>query len=148
MAFIDQEDLWLSSRSLMYIASVCKCLEIRTCMFLTFSRPVFSYKAVGVAKSGLKQAEIEQHAILHTTDLEPEPTEGELRSGRDRLLRRPIAVEPEEGSTLATSSRIRFDMPLTFKHNLKVRNVGQVVESHQQRLVYYWLQAMGAIQGR
>lgn len=87
----------------------CWCVSIGT------------YGGRGLKKSGLKQSEIDAHAVVYDSTSEPVYLEGEPKT-----TKRPIAVDLEPGQTLNTASRLHFAKPFTIEWNTKVMDVGMV----------------------
>lgn len=93
---------------------------------------MYTYKGQGVSKQGLKESEIQHHAVLYTKDKDVLLLEEEKQY--EPIMRAPFPVNTAGKDTLEPTSRIRFDMPYPVKYNLKVYDLGRVSSDHLFRL--------------
>lgn len=102
--------------------------------------PIYSYGGQGVAKKGLKPAEIRCHAVIYMTHETPTLTEDEKRRAQDMLD--PFSVTRSSDGHLLSTSRIRFDRVYSIQYNLRVTDVGRICGKEQlERLTACWLEA-------
>jgi hypothetical protein len=81
----------------------------------------------------LSPADIVAHAVIHmvgtSSDADP----------KEKIVKQPIAVKPaREDQKLHRMSRINFDKIYTIEHNVKVMNVGKVVDESVHNLSIYF----------
>ena len=79
------------------------------------------YRGLGLKKKGLKQEEIDAHAIIYDYRLGPIPLKNEPRT-----TKRPIAVDMAAGQELSKASRLHFAKPCSVEWNTRVMDVGKV----------------------
>lgn len=94
------------------------------------SSPVSTYGGRGTLKPGLDPT---THAIVYTTDSAPM----ELR-GENGMEKEPIAIIPNNGTTLTHSSRLNFALHHPIQHNVKVKDLGRVCPEDLPNLTAYW----------
>lgn len=101
----------------------------------TFSQciPIQTYKGIGAAKAGLIMAD---HGIIHTSFNPPN------QLPREMLTKYSIRVQPSKDETLHPASRINYGKAYAVEHNVKVLDVGMVVEAHRYLLAAYFDAAM------
>jgi hypothetical protein len=76
------------------------------------------------------------HGIIHTTQEAPNQLPGE------QLTKYSIRVEPTGSESLAPTSRVNYGKPYAIEHNVKVLDVGLVVESHRYMIQAYFDDAL------
>lgn len=91
----------------------CWCISIGT------------YGGQGLKKRGLQKADIDAHAIVYDSRLEPKylPKEPETP-------KMPIAVNLKPGQTLSEASRLHYGKPMTVEFNTPVLDCGMVRKDH------------------
>lgn len=92
-----------------------------------------TYGGRGTLKPGLSLADIEAHAVIYMagTPSDADPNE--------KIVKQPIAVKPaREDQKLHRMSRINFDKIYTIEHNVKVMNVGKVLDTSIHNLSLYF----------
>jgi hypothetical protein len=95
--------------------------------------PIVTYKGQGTLKSGLSEAEVRAHAVIYMvgTSSAAHPAE--------KMVKQPIAVKPAVAEQkLHHMSRVNFDKIYTIEYNVKVMNVGKVVEDSMHNLLLYY----------
>ncbi|KAH7409824.1 hypothetical protein DE146DRAFT_643101 [Phaeosphaeria sp. MPI-PUGE-AT-0046c] len=101
----------------------------------TFSQciPIQTYSNLGAAKAGLIMVD---HGIIHTSPNPPNQLPGEA------LVKYSIRVQPTNDENLHPASRVNYGRPYAVEHNVKVLDVGMVVEQHRYLLSAYFYAAM------
>ncbi|KAF2106876.1 hypothetical protein BDV96DRAFT_606914 [Lophiotrema nucula] len=105
----------------------------------TFSQcvPIQTYRQQGAKKPGLI---VHDHGIIHTSETPPPPLEG------DDLTKQPIRVQPSSGyqptPQLDPASRVNYGKSYAVEHNVKVRDIGMVVERQLHLIISYFRDAM------
>lgn len=99
----------------------CWCVSIGT------------YGGKGLAKEGLTQTEVNEHAILYDNTHKP----AAYLPGEPQSNKRPIAVKLADGQKLDTASRIHLGKPFNINYNLKVMDVGRIVQEDIEALSGY-----------
>ncbi|CAN9198667.1 unnamed protein product [Alternaria alternata] len=97
--------------------------------------PIQTYRGRGAAKPGLRMSD---HGIIHTTTTTPNQLPGEA------LTKYSIQVQSTEGEYLEVESRVNYGKAYVVEHNVKVLDVGMVVEGHRYLLKEYFDAAMQA----
>jgi hypothetical protein len=82
----------------------------------------------------LSEAEIKAHAVIYMVGT------SSAAAPDERIVKNPIAVNPaREDQKLHPMSRINFDKIYTIEHNVKVMNVGKVVDDSLHNLSIYFI---------
>ncbi|KAF2204022.1 hypothetical protein GQ43DRAFT_438338 [Delitschia confertaspora ATCC 74209] len=93
-----------------------------------YACPISTYGGQGTLKPGCNPAE---HAIVYIRGTTPRYLPGETGMTID-----PIAIDPAvPGTTLTPTSRVRLGMVFPVEMNVKVRNIGMVINEDMPRLV-------------
>jgi len=100
---------------------------------LTSVSPVQTYGGRGASKPGLV---MQDHGIIHTSLMAPNPLPGE------HLTKYSIRVEPNTTEILEPASRVNYGKAYAVEHNVKVHDIGMVVEAHRYLVVVYFDAAM------
>jgi hypothetical protein len=79
------------------------------------------------------------HGIIHTTPEPPNQLPGE------QLTKYSIRVVPTGQESLAPASRVNYGKPYVVEHNVKVLDIGLVVESHRYMIQTYFDDALRSI---
>jgi hypothetical protein len=87
----------------------------------------------GATRHGLIMSD---HGIIHTTPEAPDQLPGE------QLTKYSIRVEPTDSETLAPASRVNYGKTYAVEHNVKVLDIGLVVESHRYMIPTYFYDAL------
>ena len=96
-----------------------------------------SYGGRGLLKTGFKAADIEAHTVIYDSTKRPMYLSAAGRP-EPRSNKREIAVKMAASQlTLESASRVHLGHPYTVNHNLKVQDIGQVVEEDLQVLIAY-----------
>jgi hypothetical protein len=77
-----------------------------------------------------------EHGIIHTTADAPEQLPGEM------LTKYPLRVLATASETLEATSRVNYGKAYAVEHNVKVCDIGMVVEEHRYLLSSYFDAAM------
>jgi hypothetical protein len=81
----------------------------------------------------LSDVDIAAHAVIHMVGT---PSD---KDPREKIVKQPIAVKPaREDQRLLRMSRINFDKIYTIEYNVKVMNVGKVVDDSLHNLSIYF----------
>ena len=95
--------------------------------------PVQTYKGRGATKPGLV---MHDHGVIHTTISAPNLMPGE------NLTKYSIRVEPSGSEALEPQSRVNYGKAYAVEHNVKVLDIGMVVEGHRYLIESYFDSAM------
>ncbi|KAF2823149.1 hypothetical protein CC86DRAFT_300134 [Ophiobolus disseminans] len=95
--------------------------------------PIQTYKGRGATKPNLN---VDDHGVIHTSKTAPVLLPGE------QLTKYSIRVQPDEAETLEPSSRVNYGKAYAVEHNVKVLNIGMVVENHRYLIESYFRAAM------
>jgi hypothetical protein len=97
-----------------------------------FACPIFTYSNRGTTKIGVRP---EEHGIAYSDGRLPEFVKGE------KGIKKPsIAVVMAQGEpSLHVASRIYYGLNHPIQYNVKVKDIGQVVEHHVPTLIGNWL---------
>ena len=76
------------------------------------------------------------HGVIHTTLNAPNLMPGE------NLTKYSIRVEPTGSETLESESRVNYGKAYAVEHNVKVLDIGMVVEGHRYLIETYFDSAM------
>lgn len=96
---------------------------------------IATYGKQGTLKSGCNPGE---HAVVYNTGVDPQGCylKGERRKG---LYKEPIEVFPADSSSYLTpQSRVRFGKAYAIEWNVKVKDIGMVVDQYMGRLLSYF----------
>ena len=96
---------------------------------------IATYSGNGTLKRGCNPRE---HAIIYNTGVHPSTCylAGEWEAG---LQKDPIEVTPaDDSSRLTPTSRIRFGKVYSIEWNVKVKDIGMVIDSDMSKLLAYW----------
>ena len=96
---------------------------------------ISTYSERGTLKPGCNASE---HALVYNTGIDPETCylDGERAKG---LYKEPIEVWPADtGSYLKPRSRIRFGKAYCIEWNVKVKDIGKVVNKDMSKLLSYY----------
>jgi hypothetical protein len=97
---------------------------------------VSTYRNQGTLKHGCDSSE---HALIYNTGTDPETCY--LPGEKERGLKDPIQVHPADRSTyLVKESRVRFGKIYAIEWNIKVKDIGLVVNEDLHRLVNHHLE--------
>lgn len=101
----------------------------------TFSQciPVQTYKGRGATKPNIV---MQDHGIIHTSLQAPSLIPGE------NLTKYSIRVQPTANEVLEPASRINYGKAYAVEHNVKVLDIGMVVEGHRYLIESYFESAM------
>ncbi|KAF1848721.1 uncharacterized protein K460DRAFT_276589 [Cucurbitaria berberidis CBS 394.84] len=101
----------------------------------TFSQciPIQTYKGRGATKPGLV---MNDHGVIHTSKDPPGLISGE------NLTKYSIRVESTAGETLDVESRVNYGKAYAVEHNVKVLDIGMVMEGHRYLISTYFDRAM------
>jgi hypothetical protein len=97
--------------------------------------PINSYRGTGVGKKGIPPDEKSAHAIIY--DSRNKPTDPIL-PGEEDLVKNPIAVDMNQKSSLAETSRIHFGKIYTIEWNVKVFGLGHIAADSEEDVEEYW----------
>ncbi|KAH8727746.1 hypothetical protein GQ44DRAFT_702912 [Phaeosphaeriaceae sp. PMI808] len=98
---------------------------------------ITTYGNRGVLKPGCNPAE---HTIVHLAGILPQPMVGEVERG---MTKEPIAITPTEVTEwIHPASRIRLGKIYSIECNVKVCDIGMVVNENKTRLLHYHKQEM------
>jgi hypothetical protein len=97
------------------------------------SSPIQTYKGQGATKRGLVMSD---HGVIHTTLAAPSLLPGE------QLTKFSIRVQPANGEYLEPASRVNYGKAYAVEHNVKVLDVGMVLEDHRYLIKEYFDSAM------
>ncbi|KAH8727752.1 hypothetical protein GQ44DRAFT_724818 [Phaeosphaeriaceae sp. PMI808] len=95
--------------------------------------PVQTYRNRGATKPGIV---MQDHGIIHTTLQAPNQLQGE------NLTKYSIRVQPTANETLEVASRINYGKAYAVEHNVKVLDIGMVVNEHRYLIESYFDSAM------
>ncbi|KAH6865203.1 hypothetical protein BKA58DRAFT_240862 [Alternaria rosae] len=98
-----------------------------------FSHPIQTYRGRGAAKLGVRMCD---HGVIHTSVDPPNLLPGE------ELTKYSIQVRPTEGEKLESASRVNYGKAYAVEHNVKVLDVGLVIEPHRYLVKQYFDAAM------
>lgn len=76
------------------------------------------------------------HGIIFTTPQAPDQLVGE------NLTKYAIRVEPAGSDTLEPASRVNYGKPYVVEHNVKVFDIGMVIETHRYLIESYFESAL------
>jgi hypothetical protein len=79
---------------------------------------------------------MQDHGIIYTTLQAPEGLQGEY------LTKFPIQVLPTGAESLEPSSRVNYGKAYAVEHNVKVLDIGMVVQQHRHLIEGYFNSAM------
>jgi len=101
----------------------------------TFSQciPIQTYRGQGATKPGLI---VHDHGVIYTSENPPPLFQGE------NITKYSIRVEPSASETLEPASRVNYGKPYAVEHNVKVLDVGMVVNDHRYLIPAYFDSAM------
>jgi hypothetical protein len=101
----------------------------------TFSQciPVQTYKGRGATKPGIV---MQDHGVIHTTPEAPNLLPGEF------LTKYSIRVQPTAHEILEPQSRVNYGKAYAVEHNVKVLDVGMVIDNHRYLIESYFDSAM------
>jgi hypothetical protein len=97
------------------------------------SSPIQTYNNQGATKRGLVMSD---HGIIYTTLSTPAQLRGE------DLTKFSIRVQPANGEHLELTSRVNYGKAYAVEHNVKVFEVGMVLEDHRYLIKEYFDSAM------
>lgn len=97
--------------------------------------PIQTYRGRGAAKPGVRMGD---HGIIHTTVAAPNQLPGEA------LTKYSIQVQSTEGEYLELESRVNYGKAYAVEHNVKVLDVGMVIQDHRYLIKEYFDAAMQA----
>jgi hypothetical protein len=95
--------------------------------------PIQTYRGRGATKPGIV---IQDHGVVHTTLQAPNLFPGEY------LTKYSIRVEPTGTEFLEAASRVNYGKAYAVEHNVKVLDIGMVVEGHRYLIEGYFNSAM------
>jgi hypothetical protein len=104
------------------------CIDLTDCI-----SPIQTYRGQGAAKPGLRMSD---HGVIHTTLAAPNLLLGEA------LTKYSIQVQSTEGEYLEPESRVNYGKAYAVEHNVKVLDVGMVIEGHRYLIRQYFDAAM------
>ncbi|KAF2469459.1 uncharacterized protein BDR25DRAFT_289019 [Lindgomyces ingoldianus] len=97
-----------------------------------YACPVFTYGGRATTKRGLRPWE---HSVVHTTG-----TDAQLLPNETGIKYLRITVDPApDVEPLHPASRIYFGIHHPIQYNVRVKDLGQVIEPHVPRLLGYWV---------
>lgn len=82
---------------------------------------------------------MEDHGIIHTTPTPPDQLPNEA------LTKYSIRVQPTKTEVLHPASRVNYGKAYAVEHNVKVLDIGMVVQNHRYLLSAYFDEAMRAL---
>ncbi|CAN9449629.1 unnamed protein product [Alternaria alternata] len=97
--------------------------------------PVQTYRGRGAARPGLIMSD---HGVIHTSATAPNLLPGEA------LTKYSIQVQSTEGELLEPESRVNYGKAYAVEHNVKVLDIGMVLEGHRYLIKQYFDAAMQA----
>ena len=97
--------------------------------------PIQTYRGRGAAKPGVRMSD---HGIIHTTITAPNLLYGEA------ITKSSIRVQSTEGEHLEPESRVNYGKAYAVEHNVKVLDVGMVIQDHRYLIKMYFDAAMQA----
>jgi hypothetical protein len=105
---------------------------------LCYACPILTYGGRGTTKPGCCP---EEHAIAYMRGSRPTLLEGE-----QGITKSPIEITPanEDTKVLDPASRIRFGRGQAIQHNVRAKEIGEVVDDHKNMLVTHWKQEICA----
>lgn len=95
--------------------------------------PIQTYKGRGTLKPGIN---VQDHGVIHTSGEAPLLLPGE------QLTKYSVRVQPTADETLEAASRINYGKAYAVEHNVKVLDIGMVVEGHRYLIEAYFKAAM------
>jgi len=95
--------------------------------------PIQTYKGQGATKQGLI---VDDHGVIHTTASVPALLPGE------KLTKYSVQVQPYKDERLEPESRVNYGKAYAVEHNVKVLEVGMVLEGHRYLIQQYFDSAM------
>ncbi|OAG16551.1 hypothetical protein CC77DRAFT_382152 [Alternaria alternata] len=95
--------------------------------------PIQTYKGQGATKQGLI---VDDHGVIHTTASAPDLLPGE------KLTKYSVQVQPYKDERLEPESRVNYGKAYAVEHNVKVLEVGMVLEGHRYLIQQYFDSAM------
>ncbi|CAO2654008.1 Nn.00g107410.m01.CDS01 [Neocucurbitaria sp. VM-36] len=95
--------------------------------------PIQTYKGQGATKSGIVMSD---HGVIHTSVPAPNLLPGEY------LNKYSIQVIPTENEILEPQSRVNYGKAYAVEHNVKVLDIGMVMEGHKYLIQSYFDSAM------
>ncbi|KAF2030978.1 hypothetical protein EK21DRAFT_64265 [Setomelanomma holmii] len=95
--------------------------------------PIQTYSNRGATKPGLIMAD---HGVIHTSPVAPNLLPGE------NITKYSIRVIPTAKEELEPPSRVNYGKAYAVEHNVKVLDIGMVVEGHRYLLEAYYEMAM------
>jgi hypothetical protein len=101
-----------------------------------FSSPIFTYGNRATTKKGVVP---DEHAIAYSYGNSPQLLYGEQESSKEPIC---IVMSPGE-RPLSMASRIYFGIHHPIQYNVKVKDLGYVLESCIPNLLGYWNQENG-----
>ncbi|ORY18201.1 hypothetical protein BCR34DRAFT_554387 [Clohesyomyces aquaticus] len=96
-----------------------------------YACPVFTYSGRGTLKPGVRA---HQHSIVYNSGYAPTPLQGETGMNKNSIE----IIGVPGTSPLNQASRIYFGIQHPIQYNVRVKDLGQVIESHIPRLLGYW----------
>ncbi|KAF2803224.1 uncharacterized protein BDZ99DRAFT_526598 [Mytilinidion resinicola] len=99
----------------------------------SYGCPIYTYKDRATTKPGCRPSE---HAVVYYSTLQS-PT---LLPGETDLVKKPIGVKPSDPNQqpMNTASRIRFGKVYPIDWNVKVKDLGKVIDEDMERLLAYY----------
>ena len=95
--------------------------------------PIQTYKGQGATKQGLI---VDDHGVIHTTASAPDLLPGE------KLTKYSVQVQPYKDERLEPESRVNYGKAYAVEHNVKLLEVGMVLEGHRYLIQQYFDSAM------
>jgi hypothetical protein len=100
---------------------------------LIAASPIQTYGRKGATKVGLN---VKDHGIIHTSEKAPNLLPGE------HITKYSIQVKPTLKEILEPESRINYGKAYAVEHNVKVLDIGMVVENHRYLIAQFFDLAM------
>jgi hypothetical protein len=108
-------------------------VRVKRQQHFVYACPITTYGGRATTKPGCNP---KKYSIIYMTGTEAQTVRGEIRGG---MTKDPIEVEPaNEGEYLQKASRLRFDKTYPVEWNVKVKDVGRVVQRDLTKLLKYW----------
>lgn len=96
-----------------------------------YACPIFTYGGKGTTKRGVRP---EEHGIIYS-----DGQQAHTLAGETGITKKPIRVKMTKGvENLHRASRVYYGIHHPIQHNVKVKDIGQVAQSHMPSLIGNW----------
>ncbi len=120
-------------------AKVRRLVVVETEHGFCWAIPILTYGNQGLAKPGLRPADVAAHARIH---MEGSPAQWRPTDPWKLVEKKDVAVRGPPGSRLHPYSRVNFEKPYTVEYNVKVMNIGRVTETSMGFFVGNWKEVL------